>query len=190
MANKDAAFGFRPAGKVGQNADNGGLSEHNINASETVIYHNDLVKMKADHGIEVAAAGGNVLGSLNGVFYTDATTSKPTFSNYSPGSNTADDIKGFIYDDPYQRFECQSNNSGASQATDINNCADIEYTAGAAPNYVSKSELDDSTNAAGAATLKIMGLSRDPDNNTVGSANVNWIVSINEHEYGKGVNGI
>tara|TARA_R110002049_G_scaffold123639_2_gene278914 strand:+ start:129 stop:701 length:573 start_codon:yes stop_codon:yes gene_type:complete len=190
MANKDAAFGVRPIGKVGQNADNGGLSEHLITANATAIYQNDLVKLKSDGSVEVAGAGGNVVGSLNGVFFTDASTSKPTFANHLKASNTATDIKGFVYDDPYQRFEIQSNNTGASQLTDINNAADIEYTAGATPSYISKSELDDSTLAAGAATLKIHGLSRDPDNSTVGSANVNWIVSINEHEYGKGVNGI
>ncbi len=190
MANKDAAFGVRPVGKVGQNRDNGGLSEHIISASATAIYQNDLVKLKNDGSVEVAGAGGNVVGSLNGVFFTDASTSKPTFANHLKASNTATDIKGFVYDDPYQRFEVQSNNTGASALTDINNAADIEYTAGSSPSFISKSELDDSTLAAGAATLKIHGLSRDPDNSTVGSANVNWIVSINEHEYGKGVAGV
>jgi hypothetical protein len=34
MANKDAAFGFRPIGKVGQNRDNQGLSEYNIAATQ------------------------------------------------------------------------------------------------------------------------------------------------------------
>ena len=33
MANKDAAFGLRPIGKVGQNRDNQGLSEYDIAAS-------------------------------------------------------------------------------------------------------------------------------------------------------------
>jgi hypothetical protein len=43
MANKDAAFGFRPIGKVGQNRDSQGLSEYNIAASSSAIYQNDLV---------------------------------------------------------------------------------------------------------------------------------------------------
>jgi hypothetical protein len=38
MANKDAAFGFRPIGKVGQNRDNQGLSEYNIAANVQVRY--------------------------------------------------------------------------------------------------------------------------------------------------------
>jgi len=190
MANKDAPFGFRPVGKVGQNADNGGLSEHILTASHTVIYQNDLVKMKSDGSVEVAETDVAVVGSLNGAFYTDATTSKPTFSNYAKGSNTATDIKGFIYDDPYQRFECQSDNTGASALTDINNCSNITYLAGAAPNYISKSEFMDGDLAAGAATLKHHGFSKDPGNSAYASANVNIIVSINEHQYGKAVNGV
>ena len=82
MANKDAPFGFRPVGKVGQNADNGGLSERLISANATAIYQNDLVKLKSDGSIEVAATDQAVVGSLNGVFFTDANTSKPTFANH------------------------------------------------------------------------------------------------------------
>ena len=191
MANQDAAFGLKPIGKVGQNRDNGGLSEYDIAASATAIYFNDPVKMKNDGTIEVAGAGGAILGSLGGVFFTDANTSKPTFANHLKASNTATDIKGFISDDPYERFEIQTNNTGASANTDIFNVADIEYTAGSSPDFVSKVELNDSTLASGSsATLQILGLSRDPSNNEVGSANVNWVVRINEHELDMNVNGV
>ena len=191
MAKQDAAFGLKPIGKVGQNRDNGGLSEYDITASATAIYFNDPVKMKNDGTIEVAGAGGAILGSLGGVFFTDANTSKPTFANHLKASNTATDIKGFISDDPYERFEIQTNNTGASANTDIFNVADIEYTAGSSPDFVSKVELNDSTLASGSsATLQILGLSRDPSNNEVGSANVNWVVRINEHELDMNVNGV
>ena len=43
MANKDAAFGLKPIGKVGQNADNNGLSEYDIAASATAIYFLSLI---------------------------------------------------------------------------------------------------------------------------------------------------
>ena len=55
MANKDAAFGLRPIGKVGQNRDNQGLSEYDIAASATAIYQNDPVEMAATGTITVAA---------------------------------------------------------------------------------------------------------------------------------------
>jgi len=191
MANQDAAFGLKAIGKVGQNRDAQGLSEYSIATSATAIYQWDPVKMINTGTIGVAAAGDTLLGSLNGVFYTDASSSKPTWANHLVGSNTATDIVGFVADDPYQRFEIQSNNTGASAATDVFNVADIEYTAGATPNFVSKVELDDSTLAAGSsAQLTILGVSNDPDNNDIASANVNWIVRINEHALALGSNGV
>ena len=191
MANKDAAFGLKPIGKVGQNRDNQGLSEYLIAASSSAIYFQDPVKMAATGAIVVAGAGGAILGSLGGIFFTDANTSKPTFANHLDASNTATDIKGFISDDPYERFEIQSNNSGASNVNDVFAVADLVYAAGSSPDYVSGVELNDSTLANGSsATLQILGLSRDPDNSDVDSANVNWIVRINEHELDMNVNGV
>jgi hypothetical protein len=178
MANKDAAFGLKPIGKVGQNRDAQGLSEYSIAASATAIYQNDPVKMLATGTIGVAAAADVLLGSLTGVFYTDASTSKPTWANHLAASNTATDIVGFISDDPYQRFEIQS--AGTPAQTNIGNCADIVYAAGSSPNYVSGVEIS-GTMAAGTAQLKIMSVSGDPDNNELGSANTNLIVTINEH---------
>jgi hypothetical protein len=37
MANKDAAFGLKAIGKVGQNRDNQGLSEYSIAASQQLF---------------------------------------------------------------------------------------------------------------------------------------------------------
>ena len=178
MANKDAAFGLKPIGKVGQNRDSQGLSEYSIAASASAIYFNDPVEMADTGTITVAAATDVLLGSLNGVFFTDATSSKPTFANHLDASNTATDIVGFVSDDPYERFEIQS--AGTPAQTNIGNCADIVYAAGSSPNYVSGVEISD-TMAAGTAQLKIIGVSKDPDNNELGSANTNLVVTINEH---------
>jgi len=191
MANQDAAFGLKAIGKVGQNRDNQGLSEYSIAASATAIYQWDPVKMAATGTIVVAGAGGAIMGSLNGVFYTDASTSKPTWANHLNASNTATDIVGFVSDDPYERFEIQSNNAGASNVNDVFAVADIAYAAGSSPDYISGVELNDATIANGSsATLQILGASKDPSNNDVGSANVNWIVRINEHELDMNVNGV
>ena len=178
MANKDAAFGLRPIGKVGQNRDNGGLSEYDIAASADAISFNDPVEMASTGTITVAAATDVLLGSLNGVFFTDATTSKPTYANHLNASNTATDIVGFVSDDPYERFEIQS--AGSPAQTNIGNCADIVYTAGSSPDYVSGVEIS-GTMANTAAQLKIIGVSKDPDNDELGSANTNLVVTINEH---------
>ena len=178
MANKNAPFGLKPIGKVGQNRDNGGLSEYSIAANDsTTIYFQDPVKATAAGTIDRGAAGGNILGSLNGVFYTDPNTQKPTWANHYSQVNAAD-IVAFVSDDPYERFEIQSNATPA--ITDIGNCADISYVAGSSPNFISKVELDDATLVTTTAQLKILGFTKDPDNNEV-AANANLVVIINEH---------
>ena len=187
MANKDAAFGLRPMGKVGQNRDNQGLSEYDISASASAIYFNDPVEILAAGTIGVAAASDALLGSLGGVFFTDASTSKPTFANHLDASNTATDIKGFVSDDPYERFEIQAD--GATAAADFGLNADIVYAAGSSPDYVSKVELQTSDQKTGTAQLRILGISKDIENNEAGSANVNLITIINEHQL-KGTTGV
>ena len=187
MANQDAAFGLKAIGKVGQNRDNQGLSEYSIAASATAIYQWDPVKMAATGTIVVAGAGGAIMGSLNGVFYTDASTSKPTWANHLNASNTATDIVGFVSDDPYERFEVQSD--GATAAADVGMNADIVYAAGSSPDYVSKVELDHSDLKTATAQLRVLAISNDPNNSTAGSANVNLVVMINEH-FLKGTVGI
>ena len=187
MANQDAAFGLRPIGKVGQNKDNQGLSEYSIAASATAIYQGDPVEILATGTIGVAAAGDALLGPLNGVFFTDASTSKPTFANHLKASNTASDIVGFVSDDPYERFEVQS--SGATAAADVGMNADIVYAAGGTPNYVSKVELNHGDLKTGTAQLRVIGISKDPENNEAGSANVNLVTIINEHQL-KGTTGV
>ena len=115
MANKDNAFGLKPIGKVGQNDDNQGLSEYKTdNTNNSAIFFQDPVKALAAGTIGVAAAGDVLLGSFNGCFFTDSSTSKPTFANHLSANNAATDIVGFVADDPYERFEIQSDNTLAS----------------------------------------------------------------------------
>ena len=64
---------------------------------------------------------------------------------------------------------------------DVGNTAELSYSAGASPNYVSRSTLDDSTLATATQQLKIVGVSRDPDNSDLTSAGVVWRVVISEH---------
>ena len=187
MANKDSAFGLRPIGKVGQNKDNQGLSEYSISASATPELCRYPVEILAAGTIGVAAAGDALLGPLTGVFYTDASTSKPTWANHLKASNTATDIVGFVSDDPYERFEVQS--SGATAAADVGMNADIVYAAGGTPNYVSKVELNHGDLKTGTAQLRVIGISKDPENNEAGSANVNLVTIINEHQL-KGTAGV
>ena len=183
MANASTTgFGMKPIKMAGQSANTAGLGEYPVAASATAIYNQDLVAMATTGTAAVAAAGTEqLLGSLNGVFYTDTSTSKPTFQAYLLGSNAATDIVALVNDDPHQMYEIRSNAS-SSQQLDVGNTADISYSAGASPNYISRTTLDDSSLSDSASKqVKIVGLSRDPDNNDLTSAGVVWRVVISEH---------
>jgi hypothetical protein len=183
MANQDAAFGLKPIGKVSGNRDSGGTTEYSIAACASAIYQNDPVKMACTGTLAVAAAGNTLIGSINGVFFTDATTSKPTFANNLAASNAATDIVGFVNDDPFTVFEIQSSGTGAHAQTDVGTNADMDtYAAGATPDFLSAVEVVD-TQSTTTANFRIIGLSLDPDNNDVTAANVNWRVLIAEHFY-------
>ena len=182
--NQDAAFGLRPIGKIGQNRDNQGLSEFGIAASSTAIFQNDPVKALATGYIGVAGTGDQLLGSLNGVFFTDANTSKPTFANHLKGSNTATDIVGFVSDDPYERFEIQ--NVTTLAIANINTLANISYVAGSSPNFVSKVEVNGLVTTTTTRQLRILGVTKDLENNNLKNAttynvNVNCVVQIANH---------
>ena len=183
--NVDNAFGLRPIGKVGQNRDNQGLSEYSIEANATAIYQNDPVQALASGYIGVGAAGGNLLGSLNGVFYTDSSTSKPSWANHLEASNAATDIVGFVSDDPYERFEIQAD--AAMPIENINLNADLAtYVAGSSPNYISAVEVSMTNMTTTAKQIRVIGVTKDDDNNnlsnaTTYAANVNVVGIINEH---------
>jgi hypothetical protein len=187
MANKDAAFGLRPIGKVGQNKDNQGLSEYNIAANSSAIYQNDTVQFLATGYIGVADTTTAVLlGSLNGVFYTDIADQKPRWANHLAASNAATDIVGFVSDDPYERFEVQSSTTLA--IADIGLNANIVYAAGTSPNFVSKVEVDTTSGnmVSTTAQFRVVGVAKDIQNSelsnvTTYAANVNVVGIINEH---------
>ena len=183
MANSSAVgFGLKPIKMYGNGYENMGLGEYPVAASSSAIYNQDLVCQAASGFVVVGTAGTeDIIGSLNGVFYTDATTSKPTFQNYLQAGNTASDIQALVNDNPLQQYEIRADNTGAAAQGDVGKVADIVYAAGSSPNYVSGAMLDDSDIAAGSSKqLKIVGLSRDPDNRDLTAAGVVWRVVINE----------
>ena len=181
MANASTTgFGFRPIKKIAQNYNNAALSEYSVAASSALISHAAMVQLTAD-GVVLASTNSteNNLGTLNGVFYTDATSNKPTFSNYSPASNTATDIVAFINDDPMQMYEVMSADTAFNQ-NEVGHCADQVLEAGASPLFVSKSKIS-ATTANTQAQLFIMGVSRDPDHSDTTAEGFALRVQIREH---------
>ena len=187
MANKDAAFGMRPVGRVGGTPYTGGQSRYRIaNNYGTAIFQGDMVAQVTGGGIEVHADGGTVpiVGVFNGCQYTDPTTGEQKFSNFYPASTAADDIIAFVIDDPMVIFEIQAN--AAMPVADLFGNFDIVYTtAGSTTTGISGAELNVSDGGTGTTlSLKAIDISEDPENSDVATANTNVRVVIQNHIFG------
>ena len=192
MANQSSTgFGLRPLRKVGQNDNNAGLGEWKKAASSTAIDHHDLTLLAATGYVTVATAGAaviNAVGSLNGSFYTDPTTSKPTWSNWAPNT-AATDQTCLINDDPQQMFEMRTALTSLTQAN-AGNTAPIVDTAGSgAPNYISGFTIGAVTTTV-VNQVKLLGITRDTQNQDVATAGSVWRVMICSHILGSNAVGI
>ena len=191
MANQSTTgFGLRPLRNVHQGAHNAGLGEWKIAASSTAIDHQDLVLLAATGYVTVATAGIgvlNALGSLNGTFYTDPTTNKPTWSSWAP-SNAATDMIALVDDNPQTMFEMRTNITSLTQA-DAGATAPIVDNAGSgAPNYLSGFTIGAVTTALN--QVKLLGISRDTNNQDVSVSGCVWRVMICSHILGSNIAGI
>ena len=183
MANSSTiGFGLKPIRAYGNGYESMGLGEYPVAASSAAMFFQDLIVQAASGFVTVGIAGTeNILGSLNGVFFTDTNTSKPTFANHLLAANTATNIVALVNDSPMQQYEVRSNNAAASAQTDVGNTADIAYTAGSTSNFVSACTLNDSTlNNNSAQQIQVIGISRDPENNDLTAANVVWRVIVKQ----------
>ena len=187
MANIDAPFGLRPIAKLGS-APGGtvGTTKYKISSGASAIFTGDPVKLKADGSIEVKGGAGAITGAISGVFmgcfYTDPTTSKPTFRNNYPDGLAATDAIAFISDDVNQLYIAQqdANDIGAA---DLGNNAEMGMAAGSTTTGMSRAEIDSSTAATGNATymLKILDF-YDVPSNDASAANSVLVVKINNHQ--------
>ena len=180
MANKDAAFGFKPTRHL-----TGGLirtEEYAIAANYgSNIFTGQVVEAVTAGGIEAAAAGDTQqIGVFGGCFFTDPSTSKPTFKAFYPASTNASDIKASVYADPYIVFEAQHDGTGTAA---MNNSAfDFVGVSGSTTTGQSTSEIDTDT-VGTSGGFKQIGISTDPENSDTSSANVNAYVVFNTGEH-------
>ena len=191
MANQSTTgFGLRPLRKVGQTDNNAGLGEFQVAASATAIYHQDLVLLAASGYVTVTSGAGpvlNNLGSFNGAFYTDPSTSKPTWKNYLPTTAAIADV--LINSDPQQMFEVRTASATPGRAS-IGGTADVVYSAGVTPNWISRLTMSGTVATSISNPLKVIGISRDTLNQDTSVAGCVYRVMINAHILGNNVAGI
>ena len=183
MANQDAAFGFRPARQ--QSGGQVRTEEANIaNNYNTAIYTGQVVTAVTAGGITAAAAGDvQQAGVFGGVFYTDPTTSKPTWKAYFPADTAAADIKASIYMDPDIVFEAQHDGTGTAALNFAT--GNFVGVAGSTTTGQSTSELATSDFDTTAGGFKQIGISTDPDNSDTSTANCNayCVFNVGEHVF-------
>ena len=184
MANIDSAFGLIPVAHVGQTDNNGGQTQYSIGDTQTTaIFTGDPVKYKSDGTVEVATAGDPVVGVFGGCFYTDPTTSKPTWSPYFPASLAPGDAKAFIWDNPMQTFIVQQDSVVSNLlAANLNENANLIFNAGNTTSGVSGVEIDSSSaDVTAALQVRLIDFYATPSNNTTANNSV-FVVKINNHK--------
>jgi|TARA_R100001480_G_scaffold129901_1_gene127482 hypothetical protein len=184
MANIDSAFGLIPVAHVGQTDNNGGQTQYSIGDTQTTaIFTGDPVKYKSDGTVEVATAGDPVVGVFGGCFYTDPTTSKPTWSPYFPASLAPGDAKAFIWDNPMQTFIVQQDSVVSNLlAANLNENANLIFNAGNTTTGVSGVEIDSSSaDVTAALQVRLIDFYATPSNNTTANNSV-FVVKINNHK--------
>ena len=181
MANKDAAFGFKPVRHL-----SGGeirTEEYKIASGYAEnIFTGSIVHALAAGGIEAAAPQDvQNVGTFAGCFYDDPTTSKPTYSAIWP-TGTAADAVAYVYADPQIVFEAQHDGTGTSAM----NFSGFDFVGvgGSTITGQSTSELDTSSSTI-SGNFKQVGISKDPDNSdeTTDNANAYVVFNADEHVY-------
>ena len=188
MANVSEKFGLRPYRKLDGTPLVGAQNRYTIASGyATAIYQGDLVEPLTSGNIQKHGANTSdaVVGVFNGCFYTDPTTSKPTFKNFYPGGIAASDITAFVIDDPDAVFLIDADE--AFTRADLFKNYSVTNTTGVTATGISKAQLD--VSVSGTATtfvIQAIDISQDPDNSDTASANANVLVRINNHFYRSG----
>ena len=194
MANANVAFGLKPVGMHGSSPATQGTSQYFIASDASAIFQGSPVKAELTGGtIQIGSATGNgdqLVGVFAGCEYVDASTGKLRFNNTWPGSGSANtnfDIKGFVYDNPAQRFIIASDGTNTDRATakaDIFKTAEIEGgTGGNTTTGISTAQIDISTaeDTDTSNPLMILGIHEEVTNADHSAAGVSYIVKINNH---------
>lgn len=167
MANLDAPNGFSPVRHLhgGTVRYTGGYTIASAEASS--IFLGDAVILHATpaadgNNIDVAAAGGEIIGVFAGCQYTAATGDVVWAKQWVGGTVTLGSVaaEAFVYIDQNIVFSVQV--AGTIANTDIGNFADLVAGAGNASTGISGFELS-ATTAGTIAQFQLLGLSSAPD---------------------------
>jgi len=196
MANiNSTGFGLKPVDLVGSSANSTGATKYYIKSDAAAMYQGSPVIATDDGTIAITgAATGDTykhIGAFAGCEYVDATTKEPKFSNFWPGSGSADtnyDIVAYVYDNPFQKFLVVADGSVTNKATArgliFENVEFALGTSGSTVTGVSSAVFDadgtiDDTDTS--LPMKIVGIYDQPDSQTYDEVGIVFIVTLNNH---------
>ena len=120
MANRNSAgFGFRPSGTLGNTPATQGLSQYWIASAASVDLFNGMA-MKSSAGYMItgeSATTVTTMGVLFGIYYTAASTNKPTWAHWYDATITpanSEDTQAFVNDYPLQMYTIASDDAVAA----------------------------------------------------------------------------
>ena len=214
MANQSTTgFGFRAAERLGNTPSIGGQAKYQLQTAPGVAlmkndpasiqdaanagYIQDASFATTDDGGTGGASYDNtghakLVGVLNGFFFIDSTTLKPTFANsvaasqaFGTNPNTGS-TNGFAFvnNDPYQEYTCKAD-AAISQANQNLLAFNCNNNGGTSKDGQSVVTLDiDSANAVKMFT--VIGTAEDPENEdiTVAGCNVKVVIASGARLYG------
>jgi len=167
MANRNTqGFGLMPAGTLGSTPATSGQGKYKIDAgSTTTLYNGGCVASSAGYIVDGQTTDAPVLGVLNGIFYNDATTLKPTFANFYKQPITpanSEDIDAFVFDNPQQQYVVATDDSVAQSG--YLETYDMNTSAGSDTTGKSSATLDIGDTSADAASWRLLRSAEDSEN--------------------------
>ena len=170
MANRNTkGFGLIPQGTIGSTPATGGQGKYLIDAGMAVdLFQGTAVRSAAGYIVTAQAGITNTcIGVLNGIFYNDASTKKPTFANFYNQPITpanSEDITAFVIDNPSQLFVAAIDAS-AAQAEYGKTYGLTVTAAGSDLSGQSSSTLTYATRHATNNQWRLVRSAEDPENN-------------------------
>ncbi len=185
MSAVSAPFGFRPAyNPIGLER----AKAYTIaSAYNTQISKGQPVILNTNGTVTAGGAAADLLGIFAGVEYIDSNTGKPVVSTFWPANQAATNIRAWVWDDPNNVYEVQSDGSIAQTAigdqADVSNATNVTGSAAIGGNVLSACTLSSTLAGGGAqAQFRIVGFGTQVDN-LAGDAFTIVQVQIARHQF-------
>ena len=181
MANRNSAgFGFRPSGTLGNTPATQGLSQYWIASAASVDLFNGMA-MKSSAGYMItgeSATTVTTIGVLYGIYYTAASTNKPTWAHWYDATITpanSEDTQAFVNDYPFQKYHIASDaavaaNAPAAHVKFMETFSVYANTGGNTTTGNSTATLDIAATNATTHSWRLLRSAEDPENNDLTAA--------------------